>query len=219
MKGNRVLPNHKDASPRQVKNKGSQLRDTLQLKENQRQEKVADSLAEKQEEIAGQNAPKTSLKQSDRPKAARRPKGKGGLAQSKLRKDKTGAGSIKDIETKNAGVISQSDLALLMESLKKGDTSVLNAIAAGAAQDKKFAVTENQQPKTSVRTLPNGDRIKQLQDGTRDIDPRTVAGSVPGIVSLDDKLLKYLARHPFFIVTFEASHMYDREWGTVLPIF
>ena len=206
MKGNRVLPNHKDVSPQQVKNKGSQLRDTVQLKDGQRQDKVADSVAEKTEEIVGQNAQKTSFKQSDRPKAARRPKGKGGAAQSRLRKDKTSAGLIKDIETKNAGVISQSELALLMESLKKGDQSVLNAIAAGAAQDKKFAVIENRQPKTSGGTLPNGDRIKQLQDGTGNADPRTEAALVPGKFSLDDKLLKYLAGHTFFIVTFEMSY-------------
>lgn len=187
MKGSRVLPNHKDVSPRQGKQKGSQLRDIAKSKDGHLQDKATDSVTEKPSKLAARNAQKTSLKQSDRPKGARRPKGVAEAAQSRPRKDKTGTVTIKDIETRSAGVISQSELALLMESLKKGDRSVLNAMAAQATKDTNFAVTENRQPKTPASTQPNSEKIKQLQNGTRDTDIRTEAASVPGILSSNSR--------------------------------
>ena len=123
MKGNHILPDKKDESPRVAKGKESRLITNAKPKDEKVERKVTSKLSDKPSKDVQRRPPAGVSKASNLKKSnmttTTKAKGPNNVTDEQ----------IKPKLSNDAGVITQSELLTIIESLRDGDASILRSIA------------------------------------------------------------------------------------------
>ena len=136
VKGNRILPDTKDESPRVAKGKESRLITNAKPKDEKTERKATSKMSDKPSKDVQQRPPAGVSKASNLKKSNMNT-----TAKSKGTADVTSE-QIKPKLSNEAGVITQSELMTIIESLKGGDASLLKSIAGIKEENSKSGSTK-----------------------------------------------------------------------------
>ena len=168
VKGHRVLPNTKDESPRVVKGRESRLVTNAKPKEEKADRKTTSKTSDKPSKNANQQPQARASKASSVINSKKNSStiAKPGATNALADEQK------KPVLNTEAGVITQSELRTIIESLRGGDASLLRGIAAMTSGNDNSGSSMNDE-----NTRPSLTTFSDLHDSNKDQAP--LSGILP----------------------------------------
>jgi len=141
VKGNHILPDKKDASPRVVKGRESHLVSNGKQKDEKTEKKMTSKLSDKPSKVAEQRPHAGASRTSGLTTSKKKP-GINTTTNAK-RQIEVADEKKKQVTSDGAGVITQSELMTIIESLRDGDASLLRSIAGMKGEYDKSALEKS----------------------------------------------------------------------------
>ena len=139
VKGHHILPDKKDESPRQLKGRESRI--NAKPKEEKNEKKITSKSTSRSSKGVEQMPPSGPSRNSHLASTKTKP-----IAETRVKAKgfENGKSSFAlDRSTEGAGVITQSELMSIVESLKGGDVSLLQSVAAMKEKNKGTVIVRN----------------------------------------------------------------------------
>ena len=168
VKGNHILPDKKDASPRVVKGRESNLVTNGKLKDEKTEKKTTSKLSDKPGKDVDPR-PRAGVSKTSGLTTSKRKPGINTNTNAKGRIDVADE-KRKQVASDGAGVITQSELMTIIETLRDGDASLLRSIA-GMKRENDQSTPE----KSDSKSTPYAAKYSNLSEETIE------SSAVPGV--------------------------------------
>ncbi len=172
LKSHNVLPTQKEVSPRQaVKTKTRQSQETVKIEDDSPRNQAANQPSAKQAKTLANQKNARNTKQPNSHASKQRTQAKSNItaSQAKSRNNVSSNDTSENIDYRNTGVISQAQLASIMDALKNGDASVLASLTVKNPPERDVSVE-----------APSSNRAKNDTYSSQLVSDRVEPTSVPG---------------------------------------